>query len=475
MKTVVFDLFDRSSLPSVIEQLAYFLWIKEEGRRDETREYYDTFDWRLYERSLVLYGNESRLWLRHLGDHKVVHDVGIGEPPVFAGELPESKLKSVLAPLIDVRALMRLARVHVGSTSYRVLNPDAKIVAWLVIEELYASTDLNREDPAISVCVIPVRGYPKYTKRIRRLLRELGLTESEKGDIFFKAVEAAAKRPGDYSGAFEIALSPGMGADEAAKAILRDLRRTMRINEGYIEHDVDTEFLHDYRVSVRRTRALLSQLSSVFPKEVSDRFKADFARIGRLTNQLRDLDVHLLSESAYRNRLPSSMGDDLSPLFDFMREERGEALCMVVDGLNSEEYARAMVDWDAFLRESPSMTSEAASTERPIIDLARKRIFRRYGAVVKGGNEILANTQDELLHALRIEAKKLRYLMEFFASLFPHNQMRKLVGQLKRLQDNLGEFNDLESPAGGAAADRREAPAWRAALQRRADRHGLSG
>ena len=50
---------------------------------------------------------------------------------------------------------------------------------------------------------------------------------------------------------------------------------------------------------------------------------------------------------------------------------------------------------------------------------------------------------DEDLHNLRIDCKKLRYLLEFFTSLFPKTQMKLLIKQLKQLQDNLGDFNDL--------------------------------
>jgi len=63
-----------------------------------------------------------------------------------------------------------------------------------------------------------------------------------------------------------------------------------------------------------------------------------------------------------------------------------------------------------------------ANAAVPIIDLARKRIYKRYQRVVSDGDYILTHTQDELLHALRIECKKLRYLMEFFASLFPKKE-----------------------------------------------------
>jgi CHAD domain-containing protein len=33
--------------------------------------------------------------------------------------------------------------------------------------------------------------------------------------------------------------------------------------------------------------------------------------------------------------------------------------------------------------------------------------------------------------------------MEFFASLFPRKKINVLINQLKKLQDNLGDFNDL--------------------------------
>ncbi len=79
----------------------------------------------------------------------------------------------------------------------------------------------------------------------------------------------------------------------------------------------------------------------------------------------------------------------------------------------------------------------------PVIDLARQRIYRTHRRIVKEGNQLLGHTEDEKLHALRIECKKLRYLLEFFASLFPPKKVDRLIRQLKQLQDNLGEFTDL--------------------------------
>ena len=95
------------------------------------------------------------------------------------------------------------------------------------------------------------------------------------------------------------------------------------------------------------------------------------------------------------------------------------------------------------LNEPPQDSPMAPNADLPIIDIARKKIYKRYKNIVKTGNRILENTNDEMLHALRIECKKLRYLMEFFASLFHHKKINTLIAQLKKLQDNLGDFNDL--------------------------------
>ena len=72
-----------------------------------------------------------------------------------------------------------------------------------------------------------------------------------------------------------------------------------------------------------------------------------------------------------------------------------------------------------------------------------KRIYKRYLAVVAGGNEITHTSEDALLHTLRIDCKKLRYLLEFFSTLFEHKKITPLIKQLKKLQDNLGRFQDL--------------------------------
>jgi CHAD domain-containing protein len=326
---------------------------------------------------------------------------------------------------------------------YRILNRDEKTVARLAYEQWRPWRGKNKSPLVTYLCLKPVKGYPKYRRALARLFQEAGLKTSKTEEIFFKALEAVDKKPGDYSAKLNIQLDPNMGADQATKIILRFLLQVMRINEAHIEQDLDTEFLHDFRVAIRRTRSALGQIKTVFPIKTTDRFKKDFAFVGKLTNELRDLDVYLLSEDQYKAMLSPNLRHDIDPLFDHLRKKRSQALQKVIRGLKARKYAKILADWEAFLNKPPPDSVTASNATLPVIDLARNRIYKKYRSVVKIGSQIGENTEDEMLHVLRIHCKKLRYLMEFFASLFPRKKINVLIEQLKKLQDNLGDFNDL--------------------------------
>jgi len=403
----------------------------------------DTFDWRLFNKSLVLFASGSRLFLRYLAKSDIMQSAEIKALPVFIREFPDGELKNQLAPIIKMRALLKLAELHSRSSSYRVLNAEEKTVARLAYEEFRASRKKGARILATYLWLKPVKGYPKYARNLGRQIEATGFTVSKTDDIFFAALAAVDKKPGSYSAKINLQLDPEMRSDKAAKVIFRDLLDVMRVNEAHIEKDLDTEFLHDFRVAVRRKRSALGQIKAVFPTKTTARFKKDFAYVGKLSNELRDLDVYLLKEDTYKAKLPPVLRHDIDPLFDYLRQKRSKALQKVIRGLKAKKYAKIMQDWEAFLNRPQTDPATASNAKRPVIDVARNRIYKRYRVAVKFGSQILENTEDEMLHVLRIHCKKLRYLIEFFSSLFPRKKISNLIGILKKLQDNLGDFNDL--------------------------------
>jgi len=399
----------------LIRELSQDYEIKKEPPRDAGFVIYDTFDWRLFNKSLCLFSSGNKLWLRKLFQTEIVSSHEFSALPAFMDDFPDGGLKEVLIPIIKARALLRLVEVYSRSTPYRILNPDKKTVVRLIYEEYRPSP---KDAPPLGAYfgAEPVKGYPKYYRQLTQRLRKAGLTPS-KEDIYFNALDSAAKKSGSYSAKINLKLAPRMHAEEAAKVILHFLLQIIKINEAYLAMDIDTEFLHDFRVAIRRTRSALGQIKDVFPPETTERFKKDFAFVGKLSNRLRDLDVYLLRQKIYKTMLPPVLRDDIDPFFVYLREKRSQAFKEVINGLTSKTYEQILIDWEGFLNSPPDDPPLAANAALSIIVLARKRIFKRYRSIKKGGRQIVEDNNDAAMHALRIECKKLRYLMEFFSSL----------------------------------------------------------
>jgi CHAD domain-containing protein len=404
---------------------------------------YDTFDWRLFKRSTSLHGSASKLSLRSLENNETRLSIITSAKPKFAWDLPEGVLREWLEPVIKMRALLALTAFQKRSTRYHILNKDEKTVIRLLYSEFIFANGSDKGPSESQIELQPIRGYPKYERQLLKLLQKAGAVAVRGDEVTPKALKAAGKQAGSYTNKLTCQLKPQQRADEAAKIILRQMLEVIRANEAGIKADIDTEYLHDFRIAIRRTRSLLSQVKGIFPVEETERFKKDFRTLGKLSNELRDLDVYLLSEEKYRSALPEEMREDIGPLFNYLRERRVAALKKVVKGLKSKTYGDVTRDWETFLGQPSAKKKEAPNAAVPVIDIARRRIYKRYRRVLNDGTYILDHTRDELLHDLRLECKKLRYLMEFFACLFPRKKVSRLINQLKRLQDNLGEFTDL--------------------------------
>ena len=406
--------------------------------------FYDTFDWRLFRKDLILYLSGNNLTLRRLSDGEHLDSLICEQWSVFADGLQDSSLKGKLQSILGIRALLILGSVHTRASVYRILNDESKTVFRLV--HLGVGSSPIGETPASDAYLIlqPVRGYPGHARKIEDAIDPLGRSISIWEHIYNSVLKSMRIEPAVYSASLGLELDPDQRSDRAVKLILRRLLEIMSANEAGIKADIDTEFLHDYRIAIRKTRAGLSQLGAVLPEEITNRFKKDFGYIGKQTNELRDLDVYLLSENMYRAMLPDDMRRDIDPLFAKMKLLRREALAEVIRWIESPEYTVILEDWREFLDTPGESADPDEPAGLPVIDLARRRIFKRYRKIVKDGYSIIKYTDDARLHDLRIECKKLRYLIEFFESLFPRKKVRRLLKQLKTLQDNLGEFNDLE-------------------------------
>ena len=450
--TARFTLPAGTNVDDVLSAVRRHFSLRAEASKPGIRHYFDSFDGLLHEAQTALYleetGSQKHLHWTRLPDDTPTHSLPVSEPPRFAKDLPPGPFCDALTPVLGYRALLPVVEVAYQRHVFRVLNDAQKTTARLIIEQKTATNAAPGHSATLdaTLYVAPLKGYQKAGQALSRLLRtELALTTHDT-PLLLDALEALGHTPGGTAANNDLVLDPALRADEAVRLILRALLQTIILNEPGVRADIDTEFLHDFRVAVRRTRSVLSQLKDIFPPGVLQDYRPAFKWLGGITGPTRDLDVYLLKFETYQSWVPPRVQNDLEPLRDFLTVQQRQAQRSLVKALDSPR-SRALIDgWRTFLdgpAPDPPPSPEAA---RPVLEVASARIWRTYKKVIKEGQAIVNNpaAPAEALHALRIRCKKLRYLLELFRSLYPAKALRQSIKALKNLQDNLGDFNDFE-------------------------------
>lgn len=261
-------------------------------------------------------------------------------------------------------------------------------------------------------------------------------------------VSALDQRPAGYTTKVALEFAPSARSGQVLAQILLALLEILQTNVEGARSNRDSEYLHDLRVAVRRTRTLLSQMKGVFPPLDATRFRERFAWLQQVTGPVRDLDVYLARFGTYRASLPDALRDDLEPLHEFMLARHAQEQCRLTSILGASDFTGLVADWRAFLMSVQPDCPAAPQAGCPIKQLVDARIWRAAKRVRRHGRALTTSSSSEELHQLRKNCKKLRYLMELFGTLYPPEQLAPLVKEIKGLLEQLGDFQDLVVQAG---------------------------
>jgi CHAD domain-containing protein len=414
------------------------------GARQHT--WLDTFDWRLNRAGLVLeYEHKSRGGRLLLSKD----DAPIAEQPVerwpsgrprLATDLPEGPVRDQILKLATPRALLPMATASGTVTVTRLLNADGKTVARLVVDRETVTQAEQTVQLSPRLAIAEVRGYAAQARKAARLLGETPGVSPSRQATFTEALQALGRHPRDYSNSISTNISARMPASVAVATLLLRLLDTLEQNVDGVLRDIDTEFLHDLRVAARRTRSALKLLGDVLPG--TTHYAAEFKWLGDLTTPTRDLDVQLLGFDELAGHLVAASPADLEPFRAFLARRRTREFRRLAAGLRSTRFRTLTDHWRKTLLE----VRDAGRPRKGITagDLALAQTGRTFRRVAALGSAITPDSAPESLHNLRKRCKELRYVLEFFAPLYDPAGYRKIIGDLKQLQDCLGEFQDSE-------------------------------
>lgn len=448
----VADDLDRSAVTLLTESLPARL----AATAQEQRVWLDTHDWLLHRAGLLLEQRTDSISARLLLHDRaggVLAEERVGKRTVTAATVPPGELRDRVDAAIGIRALLPRLTAHGPSATLAVLDGEEKTVARIAVEGPLA---VNGSAAVTRVRVEPLRGYDKQARKIiERLTATSGLAPADVS-LFTALAGACGVEPGRHRSGPEPTFTKRTPSGLAFAETFGQLAEVVRDNVDGTLRELDTEFLHDLRVAVRRSRSFLKFGAGVIEEPLRQHFAEELKWLGDATSLSRDLDVTLLD---FGKGLADVEISYLGPYRDLIERRCRRAHSSLNRVLRSDRFEVLLDRWESELGRPVAGGPDAA---KPVGDLARALLTSAWKRVSKRGEAIEPDSPAEALHDLRKRAKELRYLLEFFGGLYDRSVHKEFVTELKRLQDNLGEFQDAEAMWFGvrdAAQELRSTPA----------------
>ena len=215
----------------------------------------------------------------------------------------------------------------------------------------------------------------------------------------------------------------------------------MSANEAAILETADPEAIHQFRVALRRFRAILAPFRELIDDGAHAVWAIDLRWAQRQFGPARDLDV-FVAETGQPMLRHLSEDKALVQLLALAEGHREEARRRALQALHNPRYASMQIQILACLANGRWRHPEkAAILDQPIQGFA-DRLLQTYHKRVRRLGRNWRDLADADLHRLRILVKKLRYGVGFFQPLYAGKRVKSYAGALAALQDCLGGVND---------------------------------
>ena len=421
-------------------------------RATEVSVYFDTDEQKLRKKGLML--RVRRVGNRHIQTIKAAGNSGPFERDEWETEIPgrEPDLSlaegTALEPLLNNklrRRLKPLFETRVQRTVYPVVD-EAHAIA-LTIDRGTIDTGTR----SLPLCEIELELERGNIAELFGLARQLvhilpaRLAVKSKSERGYEIIDGEHDVPVK---AAPVDLSADAGTRDAFKRIGHTCLHQIVGNEPALLKG-DPEGVHQLRVGLRRLRAGMSLFAVLLRDPQTAAIKAELKWLAGELGPARELEVLVTRVVAPMKGRQRRWGG-MPSLSRELAERRDAALTRGQNAVLSARFRALMLEVAAWLQVGRWMTPHDDLVrdrgDLPIAVFAAEELTRRWRKVRKKG-KVLAQLDPPSRHKLRIQAKKLRYAVEFFASLFDSKRAvkrrKQFLSALERLQDGLGDLNDI--------------------------------
>ena len=446
--------------PDALEVLETLPWLLQRAEEKTTRRlvstYFDTPDFRLLERGVTLrirkVGRRRIQTLKTARDRHLVAasrgewevDVGTDRPDLsaFADDLP-SELASLtasseLTPVFETRIRRRAVRLVWPAGD----RGDARIEMALDTGAVVAG---RRRVPVCQVELELLDGPDEALLELAVALRRevpLRLSHVDKAATGYGLVAGV---PPAHHKAGRLRLDPRQSAGDAMQAVLRHCLAHALANERTAVDGRNPEGVHQLRVALRRLRSALTVFAPLLPPEQQERWKGEARWLLGALGKGRDLDVMLIE---LLPGLAAADGADasLEPLRVAAAERSAAAQAGIREAIRAQRTGDFLLDLAGWIERrgwrEPEDGERSEALQTPLAAFAVHAVQSRFRKLRKAGRGF-ARLGPGARHKVRVQAKKLRYCMEFLAGAFAASAVKDQLARLTRLLDLLGRRNDI--------------------------------
>ena len=210
--------------------------------------------------------------------------------------------------------------------------------------------------------------------------------------------------------------------------------------EGVIENK-DIECVHKTRVGSRKLRAAMPLFQHCFPQKTYKKWLKQIKKVTCLLGQARDLDVQIEFIENYIKQKPLDK-KFMNTLLADHKDYRKKVQTPVVEGIEKLKDTFILQEISSFCKET--ISAQPISLDPiGVLEKAHWHICFKLDDFLSHEKYVHLENANKKHHEMRINAKKLRYTMEFFAPLY-ENKLKKEIETIKTYQDILGEKHDCE-------------------------------
>jgi triphosphatase len=203
----------------------------------------------------------------------------------------------------------------------------------------------------------------------------------------------------------------------------------------------DPEALHQMRIAIRESRAVLQLFERHLNVVTAERFNAVLRLLGEIFGAARDWDVFCLETlSAAKADLPAERLEDLNLVAEVARQFAHAAVADTVHEHDFTALVLGLAIWAEAGANQPSMLGDHRMG-KPLCTLAPSLLNRAAGKV-KRRSRHAGRLSASKRHALRKSLKKLCFDVESLVGLYPPRAVKTYSTRCEALEKILGMAND---------------------------------